>query len=388
MNKICVYTCITGEYDNLKEIKNKEKKIDYYCFTNNKNIKSKTWNVIYIEDESLSNIVLARKIKILGHPIINEKYDILLWMDAAVEFNKNIVDFIDNYLTDEDSFVGFKHGERNSILEEMDACIRFRKENKDNIENLKKIYKKESYKYDNGLIESTVLIKRPKDKKVMQTMDLWFKMVENYSKRDQLSFNYCIFKTDLNVKWIDEKVFNNKWFKWFNHNSNNIISEYVIYYGNIFENYDYRNQYIHKYKIKDNVYIIDEKIKQDTDTLYIELSNVSLVNYKIKNINIDKKNIKYINSININDETIFYNTLGAIVLNKELKKGEKVHIEIKFEKLKDHDVMFFTNNIINEYQQLKAEYDQLLNEKERLQLFHDKTVNSKFYKLKRKLFHR
>ena len=25
MNKICVYTCITGDYDNLNELKNKEK---------------------------------------------------------------------------------------------------------------------------------------------------------------------------------------------------------------------------------------------------------------------------------------------------------------------------------------------------------------------------
>ena len=39
-NKICVYTCITGDYDNPKEILKLEKGIDYYCFTNNKKIKS------------------------------------------------------------------------------------------------------------------------------------------------------------------------------------------------------------------------------------------------------------------------------------------------------------------------------------------------------------
>ena len=67
-NKICVYTCITGEYDDLKEIKNVEKNIDYYCFTNNKKIKSKTWNVVYIEDNELSNLLLARKTKIMIFP--------------------------------------------------------------------------------------------------------------------------------------------------------------------------------------------------------------------------------------------------------------------------------------------------------------------------------
>ena len=57
-NKICVYTCITGDYDNPKEIPKLEKGIDYYCFTNNKKIKSNTWNVIYIDDENLSNVQL------------------------------------------------------------------------------------------------------------------------------------------------------------------------------------------------------------------------------------------------------------------------------------------------------------------------------------------
>ena len=42
MNKICVYTCITGNYDNLIEINNIEEGIDYICYTNNKEIKSKT----------------------------------------------------------------------------------------------------------------------------------------------------------------------------------------------------------------------------------------------------------------------------------------------------------------------------------------------------------
>ena len=93
MNKICVYTCITGGYDDIQEIKNKEEGIDYYCFTNNPNIKSDTWKVIRIEDETLENITLARKTKILGNDIVN-KYDIALWMDGSTSFKKPIKDFI------------------------------------------------------------------------------------------------------------------------------------------------------------------------------------------------------------------------------------------------------------------------------------------------------
>ena len=47
--KLCVYTCITGDYDDLHEIEKPEKGVDYYCFTNNKNLKSKTWKIVQIK---------------------------------------------------------------------------------------------------------------------------------------------------------------------------------------------------------------------------------------------------------------------------------------------------------------------------------------------------
>lgn len=87
MNKICVYTCITGNYDKVNELPFKEKEIDYYLFTNNKSIKSNTWKVIYIEDENLDNIRLARKHKILGNDITT-KYDITVWIDGASYIKK------------------------------------------------------------------------------------------------------------------------------------------------------------------------------------------------------------------------------------------------------------------------------------------------------------
>ena len=93
--KICVYTCITGNYDNVNEIK-QEDGIDYYLFTNNKKIKSNTWKVVYIEDESLSNVVLARKIKILGHPIINDKYDIIITNPPYIPYDGYVQDIVKN----------------------------------------------------------------------------------------------------------------------------------------------------------------------------------------------------------------------------------------------------------------------------------------------------
>ena len=54
--KICVYSCITGNYDNIIDYKTKDKNIDYILFTNDSSIKSDFWNIVYIDNDSLDNI--------------------------------------------------------------------------------------------------------------------------------------------------------------------------------------------------------------------------------------------------------------------------------------------------------------------------------------------
>ena len=344
MGKICVYTCITGDYDNLIEIKNKEKNIDYYCFTNNKSIKSNTWNVIYIE-EKLSNLLLARKIKILGHEIINN-YDIQLWMDASVEFDKRILDFIKTYKTNKDNFVCFKHGERKNILEEMDACLRFRKERKDNINKLKEFYKKENYNYDNGLIESTVFIRNIKDPIVFKAMNIWFDTLKDYSYRDQLSFNYAVFKTGLKVKYINEKVFDNSWFKWIEHNHNKIPNNYMLYFGDINNNYNNNCQIENNYIVKDNKYTIKEKVLNDCSEIYVEVSNCSFLKYKILKNNYDIINQNTI----INDEWyVFFKNPGFIQIKNGFKKGDMIKLEFLFEEVNENFKNELIYDLINKY---------------------------------------
>ena len=350
--KICVYSCITGDYDNVLEIE-REEGIDYYLFTNNKKIKSNSWKVIYIEDDSLSNVLLARKTKILGHPIVNDNYDIALWMDGAVSFNTKIKDFIDHFMKNDDVFVAFRHGERNSIKEECEACVRFCKEDKNKVKNILDFYKKEGYPDNNGLIESTVFIKRVKDKKVNETMNLWFDMVKNFTKRDQLSFNYCIYKTDLKVKWINEKVFDNKWFTWHNHRNIDFIKKYRVYFGNESNGYDIDFDVQGDYNIKGNTYSFKEKVLNTTDYIYTSLVPcVEFSNIKIKNVNKDEYDL--VNYVNYKNKNIFYNSNYGIKIKKKLYKGDILEFSIDMrvlvenEKLNLIDYLGYVNNSLEE----------------------------------------
>lgn len=336
--KICVYTCITGNYDNLQEIEKKEE-LDYYCFTNNKRLTSNTWNIIYIQDDSLSNVELARKIKILGHPIVN-KYDIAVWIDGSVKFNKPIKDFVKTYFKEKDIFSAFKHAERENIKEECYECVRKRKENKQKVKRLLAFYKKEKYDFQNGLIESTVYIKRPNKTKVKETMELWFYMIKNYSHRDQLSFNYCASKTKLRVHWIDLKVFNNYWFSCSEHGNDKKIGSFRVYFDDG-KQYNLDHDFSGNMKeIEKNTYQIKLKIPCDTKKTVVELSRIQFLQLSNLKINsIKKLKIYYFNAMEKENKILFINENPAFEIYNSFTAQDYLEITMKLESLKSKDTV-------------------------------------------------
>ena len=372
MKNICVYTCITGNYDNVHEIENKEKGLDYYLFTNNRNIKSNTWKVVYIEDETLNNHQLSRKIKMLGHPIINENYDISVWMDASVVFKNSIVEFVEKYFDiTEAPFSAFRHSERNCIYEEAKACAKFRKDSKENIKRLIAFLKSENYPKNNGLYEMTVFIKAHNDPVVKETMELWFKMLCNYSKRDQLSFMYCAYKTGMKIKTIERSVWDNDYFYWVKHVVAEKIGNYRVYFGDDEKSYSFNKDIQGVYQQKDNTYIIDIKIPCDTDLVKVEVSRCPYVIYRnIKVKGISPNNIKVENSIHYYDDTVFYNDKQFVMISGNFKKNKRFYFEIELLKL---DVYLVTDYLREENDKLLVhieEQNNLMNNRKKNNIFH------------------
>lgn len=389
MKKICVYTCITGSYDNINEIEKKEKNIDYLLFTNNKNITSTTWKVVYIEDKKLDNQRLSRKIKILGHPMIDDKYDISLWMDASVLFKSSINDFIETYYNEKKSvFSAFKHCLRNCIYDEAIECIKQRKDRKETIINHIKYLEAEKYPKQNGLYEMTVFIKNHNDPMVKKTMEMWFDMVCNYSKRDQLSFMYCVWKTGMKINPIELNVWDNKWFICNKHIYTSNIKEYRIYFGNESE-YNYNNDIQGNYQIKGKKYIIDTIIPDNVNKASIEISKVPCIRYrnlKIKDVSEKQIQSSYVNVYN--NESIFYKDISLVIVKGNFKKGKKFHLEVELEKLIENELYGFINHLgeeINNYRIELSELQSLKLENEALRKEINDILNSKAWKLIEKL---
>ena len=334
--KICVYTCITGNYDKVNEIKLKEPDIDYYLFTNNKKIKSKTWDVIYINSDTLDDAKLSREIKIIGHDIIRNGYDVSVWMDGNIIIEKSIHEFINTFMTD--------HSKRNSIAEEMEACIEHQKESIYNVERLREFYKQENFKDNTGLIECTVHVKKHNDPQVIETMKLWFDMVKGYSGRDQLSFNYAISKTGLKVTWINENVWDNEWFS----NNNHIPSKHKENFKVYFETdgvFTEQNIKVGKYQINKNIYTAI--FKNPTNSKTIRFDPTDLKGMKCSNLVIKgcgKYTIDYVNCLRL-DNTIYFKNDDPFFIIHTSQKTEEIEISMILSKQTDKDIKSFMDLI-------------------------------------------
>jgi hypothetical protein len=222
--KIVVYTAIFGNYSGLVD-QPKLKNVDYICYTDRKNLKSKRWQMVYVpqpvkEDDTRS----SRYYKILAHKHLSEEYDTSVFIDGNVLILKDFSDLITEKLN-RNKMAYFDHNQskgdaRNCIYKEYEGILEL-EDTLGIIKDSKGIMKKQvegikaaGYPKNNGLIASSVLIRKHFDQEVIDLMEAWWHMVLNQSKRDQLSFNYVAWKLNFkSLALIDGDVRKgNPWF--------------------------------------------------------------------------------------------------------------------------------------------------------------------------------
>lgn len=212
-----IYSAITGGYDDVKEPNYISKGIDYILFTDNPNIISDKWKVCLIDNpEGLDNVRLARKIKIMGHDIL-QQYDYSIWVDGKLKIKGDLRQYVLQNRGN-NGILCFNHYFNNCIYDEGKICLESGKDNPDVIQNQMERYKREGYPEQNGLIESGILVRDLNDMKVQETMKLWWNEVLNGSRRDQLSFNYACWKNGQKYDTSKLYIYVNEYVELFDHN--------------------------------------------------------------------------------------------------------------------------------------------------------------------------
>ena len=218
MNNKVIFTTIFEDYDNLIEPAVILNDWDYICFTES-NLKSKIWEVKKINrlynDPKKENAFY----KLLPHRFLSE-YEYSIYIDGNILIRGNINELINNYLINNNiamlNHEFTKNDNRNCIYDEAKAILSANKkdflDDPQIINNQINKYKLDKYPANNGLICGGEIIRRHNEKDVVGTMEYWWSEVKNGSRRDQLSFNYSAWKTNLSFSWINVDVRDNKYF--------------------------------------------------------------------------------------------------------------------------------------------------------------------------------
>lgn len=210
---IAVYTCITGNCNQIASIKHREKNIDYYCFTNNKDIKSDDWNIVYIDDKDLSNEILLKKYKILGIPKIEEKYDIVIFVDRNIQIETSFKEIISKYCDfSKESVFFLKNSEMNCTYQLGKQYISSNLEHPSIIKNQLKFYSQEKFPEKYGMISTNIIIRKSKNYKLLKMQKQWYNQILNFSENEQLSIMYSLWKQSISYGVIDLELYNNSIF--------------------------------------------------------------------------------------------------------------------------------------------------------------------------------
>ena len=205
--KNVIYGALFGNYDRLKPFK-KQEEFDYFLFTDNI-IKIKTnWTILKIPDivNNLHLNIIKKQRFIKLHPhLFFKNYDLSIYIDTTFIIIGDIIEFLERLLTPKFNIYIFEHPRRNCIYSEISAVIKCKKEKKNIAINLKNKYKNMNYPKNIGLSENCLIIRRHNEKKCINLMEKWWEEIKNFSKRDQLSLNYVIWRTGIKIKYISKQ---------------------------------------------------------------------------------------------------------------------------------------------------------------------------------------
>lgn len=215
--KIAVYTAILGDYDILKDPYVKTINCDYFAFSDKK-IDSKVWKYLNIPDyikSYNSNTLINRYLKM--HPYeLFKGYDYAIYVDGKVTIISDLSDIL--YSTD--CYFGVSmhnHSFRNDLYDEIQACIFYKKGDKEYLLKQKERYENEKMPKFFGMKECAVICTDLNNCNAQLFYKTWWsEFIKSKSMRDQICLPYVIWSLGKSINdlgTIEKSIEFNKKFR-------------------------------------------------------------------------------------------------------------------------------------------------------------------------------
>ena len=196
-HKKVVYTIILGDYDDLKEPEFVSEGWDYICFTNNKHLQSNTWRIVQVNCPPGYSPKLCTSLFITNPFSYLHGYELSVLVGGQISIHCDIEGFVNKVLPGDKSIALMNHPYRDCTYDEAKKVIELKKADKELVKKQIRHYRNEGLPAHAGMIQTGLTIRRHNDIRLQKHCRLWMKQVLRFSQRDQLSFNYLLWKYKL-----------------------------------------------------------------------------------------------------------------------------------------------------------------------------------------------
>ena len=193
-----VYTCLTGNYDNLPLHPYLDGEWDYVCFTDSSELLEYgggygAWRIEPLAFNELDNTKNNRWHKIHPH-ILFPDYEESIYIDANIAIKSGWIFSLISQKREQNKILIPIHYEHDCIFKHIEFCVNvIQKETRENADKVIAFLHEKNFPANYGLNENNLIYRRHNDPQIISLMDEWWHFIERYSKRDQLSLSYVLF---------------------------------------------------------------------------------------------------------------------------------------------------------------------------------------------------
>lgn len=207
MADICVYTCITGGRDFAKADHKTSNGVDYRLYHDDWVGKIPRFYQPHEAPEMPTPRMSARCVKALSHEYSGDS-EYSIWLDGSLTLLVPAADIIDRYLADHD-MAAFIHPATHTLKKEKEGVLGANLDRRFVVEGQYRTYIEDGFPA-RRLINATGMIVRRHTKQVREFNELWWDHIRTMSIRDQMSFNYAAWKTDLLIESLPGNIYANE----------------------------------------------------------------------------------------------------------------------------------------------------------------------------------
>lgn len=206
---IIVYTCVTKGYDWLRPVvPNEEEGIEFVCFTDRPDKLSRGWRMLPLQSPPRlhDGHDINRFHKVFPHHLFpSHRYSI--YIDGNMEYLGGYKKLVDRFKNTDCALGAFRHPDMHNTISEANACWSLKKFDKYDLrrsEEQIQVYKTSEFDVSMTIAANYLLVRDHQHPHIHSAMSLWWSHLFEYTKRDQMSLFFALWKENVPFIFLDD----------------------------------------------------------------------------------------------------------------------------------------------------------------------------------------